>query len=194
MAARIDIASASPDGAWRRDRGALGCGLLADATGVTVAIVAAYWFTASTSFANPAVTLAFCLFRHFPARQVPLVSQLTGNLGQLGALGAAAPMTWALGEFGWTRAYLAGAVAGLVVGHAQVRLEERETDECQATDEVTDHCRDLVPEQVVGDREVARDPFPIAQRRLRRRERVRVLGDRCVAHDEQIGLHHLPRK
>lgn len=28
----------------RRDRGALGCGLLADATGVTVAIVAAYWF------------------------------------------------------------------------------------------------------------------------------------------------------
>lgn len=51
----------------------------------------------------------------FPARQVPLVSQLTGNLGQLGALGAAAPMTWALGQFGWTRAYLAGAVAGLVM-------------------------------------------------------------------------------
>lgn len=51
----------------------------------------------------------------FPARQVPLVSQLTGNLGQLGALAAAAPMTWALGEFGWTRAYLSGAVAGLVM-------------------------------------------------------------------------------
>ncbi len=51
----------------------------------------------------------------FPARQVPLVSQLTGNLGQLGALGAAAPMTWALGQFGWTRAYLAGVVAGLVM-------------------------------------------------------------------------------
>lgn len=51
----------------------------------------------------------------FPARQVPLVSQLTGNLGQLGALAAAAPMTWALGEFGWTRAYLSGALAGLVM-------------------------------------------------------------------------------
>lgn len=51
----------------------------------------------------------------FPRGQVPLVSQLTGNLGQLGALAAAAPMTWALGEFGWTRAYLAGAIAGLVV-------------------------------------------------------------------------------
>ncbi|GAA4805161.1 nitrate/nitrite transporter [Nocardioides caeni] len=50
----------------------------------------------------------------FPARQIPLVSQLTGNLGQLGALAAAAPMTWALGELGWTRAYLASAVVGAV--------------------------------------------------------------------------------
>lgn len=51
----------------------------------------------------------------FPRRQVPLVSQLTGNLGQLGALAAAAPMTWALGEFGWTRSYLASAVAGVAM-------------------------------------------------------------------------------
>ncbi|KRC58936.1 MULTISPECIES: MFS transporter [unclassified Nocardioides] len=51
----------------------------------------------------------------FPRGQVPLVSQLTGNLGQLGALAAAAPMTWALGELGWTRSYLAGAIAGLVM-------------------------------------------------------------------------------
>lgn len=57
----------------------------------------------------------------FPHRQVPLVSQLTGNLGQLGALAAAAPMTWALGEFGWTTAYLAGAGAGLV-GLVALRL------------------------------------------------------------------------
>ncbi|TNM43314.1 MFS transporter [Nocardioides albidus] len=49
----------------------------------------------------------------FPRGQVPLISQLTGNLGQIGALAAAAPMTWALGQVGWTRAYLAGAVAGL---------------------------------------------------------------------------------
>ncbi|GAA1541980.1 MFS transporter [Nocardioides humi] len=49
----------------------------------------------------------------FPSRQVPLISQLTGNLGQLGALAAAAPMTWALGHLGWTRAYLAGALAGV---------------------------------------------------------------------------------
>jgi len=50
----------------------------------------------------------------FPRRQVPLLSQLTGNLGQLGALAAAAPMTWALGQLGWTRAYLGGAALGLV--------------------------------------------------------------------------------
>ena len=51
----------------------------------------------------------------FPRGQVPLISQLTGNLGQLGALGAAAPMTWALGHLGWTRSYLAGAAIGLVL-------------------------------------------------------------------------------
>lgn len=57
----------------------------------------------------------------FPLRRVPLLSQLTGNLGQLGALAAAAPMTWALGQFGWTRAYLAGALVG-VVALAVLRL------------------------------------------------------------------------
>ena len=33
----------------------------------------------------------------FPARRIPLVTQLTGTLGQLGAVVAAIPMTWALG-------------------------------------------------------------------------------------------------
>lgn len=64
----------------------------------------------------------------FPARQVPLVSQLTGNLGQLGALAAAAPMTWALGQVGWTRAYLATVVVG-VVALVVLRLVVRDTPE-----------------------------------------------------------------
>ncbi|MEP9383519.1 MFS transporter [Nocardioides sp. KR10-350] len=51
----------------------------------------------------------------FPGRRVPLVSQLTGNIGQLGALGAAVPMTWALGHLGWTTAYLSAAVLGPVL-------------------------------------------------------------------------------
>jgi MFS family permease len=48
----------------------------------------------------------------FPSRRIPLVTQLTGTLGQLGAVGAAVPMTWALGHVGWTRAYfVAGSVS-----------------------------------------------------------------------------------
>lgn len=60
-----------------------------------------------------------CLLRlvnsWFPARVVPQVTLVTGPIGQLGAIIAAAPMTWALGSLGWTRAYLASAAAGLVV-------------------------------------------------------------------------------
>jgi len=51
----------------------------------------------------------------FPRRRIPLVSQLTGNIGQLGALAAAVPMTWALGHLGWTRAYLVAALLGPVL-------------------------------------------------------------------------------
>jgi len=51
----------------------------------------------------------------FPGRRVPLVSQLTGNIGQLGAVGAAVPMTWALGHLGWTTAYLTAAAIGPVL-------------------------------------------------------------------------------
>ncbi len=52
----------------------------------------------------------------FSPRRVPLVTQLTGPLGQLGAIGAALPMTWALGSLGWTGAYLVTASLGLVLG------------------------------------------------------------------------------
>jgi nitrate/nitrite transporter NarK len=51
----------------------------------------------------------------FPSRRVPLVTQLTGSTGQVGAILAAVPMTWALGTLGWTRAYLVAAAAGPVL-------------------------------------------------------------------------------
>lgn len=51
----------------------------------------------------------------FAPRRIPLVTQLTGVFGQLGALVAAAPMTWALRELGWTQAYLAAASLGVVL-------------------------------------------------------------------------------
>ena len=54
----------------------------------------------------------------FPARRIPLVTQLTGTLGQLGAVLAAIPMTWALAQLGWTTAYLIAASMGLVLAIA----------------------------------------------------------------------------
>lgn len=58
----------------------------------------------------------------FPSRRIPLVTQLTGTLGQLGAVIAAVPMTWALGTLGWTRAYLVAASIGLVLALAVMVL------------------------------------------------------------------------
>lgn len=54
----------------------------------------------------------------FPVRRIPLMTQLTGTLGQLGAIIAAVPMTWALGTLGWTRAYLLAASFGLLLAVA----------------------------------------------------------------------------
>lgn len=51
----------------------------------------------------------------FPTRRIPFVTQLSGTLGQSGAIAAAAPMTWALGSLGWTGAYLASAAVGVVL-------------------------------------------------------------------------------
>ena len=51
----------------------------------------------------------------FTPRRIPLMTQLTGVLGQLGAIIAAVPMTWALGHLGWTRSYLLAASLGIVL-------------------------------------------------------------------------------
>lgn len=56
----------------------------------------------------------------FPTRRIPLMTQLTGTLGQLGAIAAAVPMTWALGQLGWTTAYLVAASLGLALALAMV--------------------------------------------------------------------------
>lgn len=60
-----------------------------------------------------------CLLRlvatWFPPRRIPFLTQLSGTLGQSGALFAAAPMTWALGRHGWTGAYLTSAAFGVVL-------------------------------------------------------------------------------
>jgi len=51
----------------------------------------------------------------FAPRRIPVVIQLTGVLGQLGAIIAAVPMTWALSHLGWTKSYLLAASLGIVM-------------------------------------------------------------------------------
>jgi len=51
----------------------------------------------------------------FEPRRVPVMIQFTGVLGQLGAIVAAVPMTWALGHLGWTRSYLIAASLGIAM-------------------------------------------------------------------------------
>jgi len=51
----------------------------------------------------------------FSPRRIPVIVQLTGVLGQLGAIIAAIPMTWALSHLGWTRSYLLAASLGIVM-------------------------------------------------------------------------------
>jgi len=66
--------------------------------------------------------------RWFPARRVPFVTQVTGTLGQVGAIGAAVPMTWALGEWGWTPAYLAAAGLGIALALALLLVVDDSPD------------------------------------------------------------------
>jgi MFS family permease len=53
--------------------------------------------------------------RWFRPMQVPVVAQLTGMLGQLGAVCAAVPLSSALRQFGWTWAYAGAASLGVVL-------------------------------------------------------------------------------
>ncbi|GMA18126.1 MFS transporter [Arsenicicoccus piscis] len=50
----------------------------------------------------------------FPSRRVPLLSQLTGQIGQLGVVASSVPLSLALRHVGWERAFLGAAAAGIV--------------------------------------------------------------------------------
>ncbi|MCW2819614.1 MAG: transporter [Marmoricola sp.] len=51
----------------------------------------------------------------FSPRRIPIITQLTGVIGQSGAILAAVPMTYALSHLGWTRSYLLAASLGIVL-------------------------------------------------------------------------------
>lgn len=52
----------------------------------------------------------------FPPIRVPVVTQLTGLLGQVGALMAASPLVYALHRWGWTPSFASAAATGVVLG------------------------------------------------------------------------------
>ena len=58
----------------------------------------------------------------FLVRQAPVVTQLTGQSGQVGAILAAAPLSWALHELGWTRTFALASTAGVVLVVAVLAL------------------------------------------------------------------------
>jgi MFS family permease len=58
----------------------------------------------------------------FLVRQAPLVTQMTGQVGQLGAILAAAPLSLALHSLGWTRAFSVAAAVGLLLMVAVVLI------------------------------------------------------------------------
>lgn len=92
-------------------------------TGAVTLTLAQAGFALADSFGAALVARVFvgmgdamtwiCLLRlvasWFSGRRVPFLTAMSGTLGQLGAIGAAAPMTWALGNLGWTQAYLIAA-------------------------------------------------------------------------------------
>jgi MFS family permease len=101
-------------------------------TGAVVLTLAQAGFALSESYGGALVARVFvgmgdamtwiCLLRvvsnWFRGRRIPFVTALSGTLGQLGAIGAAAPMTWALGHLGWTEAYLIAAAVSVAVATA----------------------------------------------------------------------------
>ncbi|MFP5283396.1 MAG: MFS transporter, partial [Actinomycetes bacterium] len=50
----------------------------------------------------------------FPARRVPLLTQVTGQVGQLGQVASTVPLVAALAGVGWTASYLGAAAIALV--------------------------------------------------------------------------------
>ena len=52
----------------------------------------------------------------FRVKQAPFVTQLTGMVGQVGAIVAAGPLAAALATWGWTRSFATAASVGVVLG------------------------------------------------------------------------------
>ncbi len=51
----------------------------------------------------------------FRPKQAPFATQMTGQVGQLGAIVAAAPLSWALQNLGWTKSFAVASSVGVLL-------------------------------------------------------------------------------
>lgn len=92
---------------------AAGQTLMAFADGVTGAVIARVLVGAGDAVTF--ISVLRLVPRWFPARRVPVFTQLTGIIGQLGQILSAVPLAALLAGQGWNVAFVGMAAAGLVV-------------------------------------------------------------------------------
>lgn len=97
---------------------AVGQLLLAGATALPLAIVARVLVGAGDALTFTSVLSVVSAW--FPARRVPVMTQLTGLIGQLGQVLSAVPLAALLHGPGWTTAFVSAAALGAVVAVAVV--------------------------------------------------------------------------
>ena len=78
----------------------------------------------------------------FPPARTAMITQLTGVLGQVGALAATAPLSAALNSLGWTRSFAAAASVGVLLGIVLIAVVRDSPYE--------DHHRDELKMRAVG--------------------------------------------
>ncbi|XVQ10102.1 MFS transporter [Spirillospora sp. CA-255316] len=93
---------------------AAGQGLLALSSDVGTAVAARVLVGAGDAMTF--ISVLSVVTRWFPARRIPLVTQLTGLLGQLGQVLSAVPLVALLHGPGWTAAFGSAASLGVLVG------------------------------------------------------------------------------
>ncbi|MDQ1293117.1 MAG: hypothetical protein QG608_998 [Actinomycetota bacterium] len=93
----------------------MACGQMLMAVSTTVALAYAGRALVGAGDAMTFISVLRLVVRWFPSRHVPLVSQLTGLIGQVGQVLSAVPFAALLRERGWTSAFGAIAVLGLLV-------------------------------------------------------------------------------
>ncbi|MFF5258368.1 nitrate/nitrite transporter [Actinomadura viridis] len=93
---------------------AAGQALLAVSAGIAGAVLARVLVGAGDAMTF--ISVLSLVTRWFPARRIPVITQLTGLLGQLGQVLSAVPLVALLHGPGWTAAFGSAAALGVLVG------------------------------------------------------------------------------